>query len=111
MDDKPHVARRGTRAPERCPVCASDLVEPVSWAHRETGRRSIELRCPECEAAFSVTLDAEAAHAFNVLLFDAGEELRRGVRRLEAEWSSGVVEEDERFVEALRADRILPIDF
>ena len=58
-----------------------------------------------------MTLDAEAAHAFNVLLFHAGEQLQRSVRRLEAEWSAGVAEEDERFVEALRADRILPVDF
>jgi hypothetical protein len=111
VDKKPHVAHRRTQRPERCPICASDLVEPVSWAHREAGHRSIELRCPECETEFSVTLDAEAAHAFNVLLFEAGDELQRSVRRLEVEWSAGVAEEDDRFVEALRAGRILPIDF
>jgi hypothetical protein len=50
-------------------------------------------------------------HAYNVCLFDAEDELTRAVRRFESEWSSGVADEDRRFIEALRADRILPIDF
>lgn len=101
----------GTRRPECCPVCASRLVEPVYWAHRAPGLWDVDLRCPECEAEFATTLDAETAHAYNVLLYDVADALVENMRRLEEEWSSGVAEQDGRFVEALRSDRILPIDF
>lgn len=102
---------RGTRRPECCPLCDSHLVEPVYWAHRGSGRWVLDLRCPECEAEYAVTLDEEAVHAYNVLLFDAADDLATGVRRLEEEWSADVEDEDRRFVEALRADRVLPADF
>jgi hypothetical protein len=83
----------------------------VYWAHRGPGLWTVDLRCPECEAVFTTALDTEAAHAYNVLLYEAADALAAGVRRLQTEWSSGVAEEDERFVDALLADRILPIDF
>lgn len=110
MGGEPH--RAGCeRRPECCPVCASSLVEPICWAHRGSGLWVVDLRCPECETECALTLDAEAVHAYNVCLFDAEDELTRAVRRFESEWSSGVADEDRRFIEALRADRILPIDF
>ncbi len=97
--------------PEHCPVCASRLVEPVYWAQRDPEHWSLDLRCPDCETERSVTLGTEAAHAYSLLLYDAAAEVVSAVRQLEEAWSSGVAEVDRQFVEALRADRILPIDF
>jgi hypothetical protein len=111
MSGERRAAGCKTGTPERCPVCASRLVEPVYWAHQEPGVWTVDLRCPECESGFTVTLDDQAAHAYNVFLYDAADELACRARRLEEEWSSAVAGEDERFVRALRADRILPIDF
>lgn len=92
-------------------MCGSGLVEPTYWAHRGPGCRTVDLRCPECGTELTLTLDDDEAHAYNVLLYDAADGLAATVRRLAEEWSSDVAGEDERFVRALRTDRILPIDF
>jgi hypothetical protein len=97
--------------PELCPVCASQLVEPVAWTQSDTGSWRLELRCPECEAERTVVLGAEAVHAYNVLLYDAADDVAAAMERLRASWAADVAAEDERFLEAVRADRILPVDF
>jgi hypothetical protein len=103
--------KTGAAHPERCPLCASRLVEPTHWAQLDPERWRLELHCPECDTERQVVLDAEAVHAYNVLLYDAADTVADDVRRLHAAWSTDVTAEDERFLEALRADRILPIDF
>lgn len=97
--------------PELCPVCGSRLVEPVAWRQVDADAWRLELRCPECEAGRTAVLDAAEAHAYNVLLFDAADDVAAEAERLRTSWAADVTEEDERFLEALRADRILPADF
>lgn len=92
-------------------MCGSRLVEPVTWAQMDAASWRLELRCPECEAERTVLLGAAAVHAYNALLYDAADEMAAEVERLRASWTADVTAEDELFLEALRADRILPIDF
>lgn len=102
--------RTATR-PELCPVCGSRLVEPVTWAQAGAGVWRLGLRCPDCETERTVVLGAAEAHAYNVHLYDAADEAAAEAERLRASWAAAVSAEDQRFLEALRADRILPIDF
>ena len=97
--------------PELCPVCGSHLVEPVTWTQSDTDSWRLELRCPECEASRTVVLGAAAVHAYNVLLYDAADGVAAEMERVRASWAADVTAEDERFLEAIRADRILPVDF
>jgi hypothetical protein len=92
-------------------VCSSDLVEPVSWSQLDPDRWRLELRCPECGAQRTAIFDADTVHAYNIALYEAADEVASQARALHAEWSADRAGDDERFVEALRADRILPIDF
>jgi hypothetical protein len=101
----------GTPSPERCPVCSSDLVEPVYWAQLDVGHWRLDLRCPECEATRTATFDAAAVHAYNILLYEAADAVALQARTLQAEWAAERADDGKRFVEALRAGDILPIDF
>jgi hypothetical protein len=102
---------RHASRPELCPVCGSLLVEPVAWTHSDTDRWRLELRCPECEAERTVVLSAAAVHAYNVLLYDAADDVAAEMERMRESWAADVTAEDERFLEAIRTDRILPVDF
>jgi hypothetical protein len=97
--------------PARCPVCCSALVEPVHWKQVGQDCWELELRCPECGAGRTAALDGAAVHAYNVLLYEAEDEVARQAAALSREWSADVAAEGARFVEALRADQIMPIDF
>ncbi len=47
----------------RCPVCASDLVQPTEVA-RDGDRVLVRRRCPECGHRDLVEADADAVHAW-----------------------------------------------
>ena len=91
-----------------CPLCASDLVYPVDGTRIDDNHWRLTLRCPNCELSRDVVLTQEGAerldhqlcHGLEVLAHEADELSRQHFE-----------EEGEKLIDALRNDRILPIDF
>jgi hypothetical protein len=101
-------ASRATRAPHECPKCAFDLVYPVAWEVEADGLWELQLRCPNCEWTGVGRYDRNAIERLE-------EEHERGEHALLADLGrltrANLEEEFERFIAALRADHIRPMDF
>ena len=91
-----------------CTRCASDLVYPTAWEEIGDDVWSLELRCPSCEHRSMGTYDRATVERLE-------EELDRGtyemVTDLKQLMHSNMEDEIDRFVSALDADHIWPIDF
>jgi hypothetical protein len=91
-----------------CPDCSSTLVYPLAWEEAGDEAWELELRCPNCEwhgeGVFAQQvveqLDEQLDHGTQVL-----------VRDLKQLMHANMEEEVERFIAALRAGHILPMDF
>ena len=104
----------GTPAPppttdlHRCPECCSDLVYPTAWEEAGDEVWSLTLRCPNCEWRGAGRYDRATIERFD-------EELDRGthavITDLKQLMHAAMEAEIERFVAALDADHIWPIDF
>lgn len=101
------AARRGDD-PCVCPVCASDLVQPVDWVQRGRGTWEVRLRCPECETARRMVLGREAVERLNRVLYQTTQALAREAAEFERR---NFLDEAEKFIWALRRDLIAPDDF
>ncbi len=92
----------------RCPDCASDLVQPVTWAEACGDRWELVLSCPNCRwCELGVYTHAEVADLEERLddgLADMLEDLQRLAK-------ANMADEMDRFIAALRDDHILPEDF
>jgi hypothetical protein len=96
------------RPPHQCPKCASDLVYPVAWEVEADRLWELQLRCPNCEWTGVGHYDRDAIERLerehdrgeSALLADLGRLTRANLE-----------EEFERFIAALRADHIRPMDF
>jgi hypothetical protein len=108
-------AERAERATETrtsdlhiCPECSSSLVYPLAWDEAGDQAWQLLLRCPNCEwqddGVFSQhvveQLDEQLDHGTQVL-----------VRDLKQLMHANMEEEVERFIAALNAGHILPMDF
>ena len=104
--DPPPAAE--TRELHVCPECDSQLVYPTGWHEADAEHWHVTLRCPSCERSESGTFSQETADRFD-------EELERGteamVRDLKRLTRANMAEEIDRFVAALDADAIQPMDF
>lgn len=91
-----------------CPGCSSELVYPTEWEPAENDRWAVALRCPNCE-----WLGEGVFTQGDVELLD--EQLDKGtqvlVRDLRQMMHANMEDEVERFIEALHAGHIWPIDF
>jgi hypothetical protein len=91
-----------------CPECRSELVYPTGWEEAGGERWELLLRCPNCEWETAGVFDRESVERLD-------EELDRGTHALLADLKqlmhANMEEEIERFVSALHADAILPMDF
>ena len=93
---------------DRCPECASDVVYPIAW--NDAGDRTYELtlRCPNCEWTEVDTHDWDTVQRLE-------ERLERGERALIADLQAltraNVQDDFDRFISALRADQVWPMDF
>jgi hypothetical protein len=102
------------RAPDRpvelhvCPVCASELVLPVTWEEAGMTHWDVTLRCPDCEWSGSGVFDVDAIERFDEELDRGTETLVRDLQRL---MRANMEDEIERWVAALAAGAILPEDF
>jgi hypothetical protein len=91
-----------------CPLCRSPLVHPTEWQRTGVTCWRVTLRCPNCETVRTVTLGREEVERLNRALYEGTERLARQADQLVRRHFE---EETAKFVAALDADLILPIDF
>lgn len=96
------------RAAHICPMCGSALVHPTDWRRTGIACWKVTLRCPNCETVRTVTLVREEVEQLNRALYEGTERLARQADQLVRHHFE---EETAKFVAALEADLILPIDF
>lgn len=91
-----------------CPVCGSELVYPLERSHVGSNSWQLLMLCPDCFAWVNVSVDHEGAE--EILLRQ-----RLGRETLACELASlerrHMEEECEKFISALGAGAIQPIDF
>jgi hypothetical protein len=91
-----------------CPECSSRLVYPTAWEEAGEDRWELLLRCPNCEWEGAGIFDRETVERLD-------EELDRGTHGLLTDLKqlmhANMEDEIERFISALNADAILPMDF
>lgn len=91
-----------------CTSCDSNLVYPYRWEEKENDIWHVCLRCPNCEHYREGEFDLDAVQAFDDVLNDGSEELLQEVKELSKE---NMKQYAERFLGALAADAIQPMDF
>ena len=91
-----------------CPACASHLVYPTEWEESGPTHWEVALRCPNCEWDSVGIFHQELVERFDEELDRGTEALIRDLKRL---MHANMEEQIERFVSALDADQILPMDF
>ncbi|MEW6582408.1 MAG: hypothetical protein AB1416_06575 [Actinomycetota bacterium] len=91
-----------------CPECDSDLVYPIAWEERGPDGWHIQRRCPNCEWRDEGDFHQDDVEQFDDVLNEGTESLLTGLRN----FSRANMESDvERLIDAINADRILPMDF
>lgn len=91
-----------------CGECTAPLVYPVEWDEAGPEHWEVSLRCPNCEWRGAGIFHQEIVERFDEELDNGSEALVRDLRRL---MHANMEEEIDRFVRALGADHILPMDF
>jgi hypothetical protein len=91
-----------------CPLCHSPLVHPTDWQRTGPTVWRITLRCPNCETTRTVQLSREEVEQYNRVLYEGTEMLSRQADQVTRRHFQ---EEADKFVAALEADLILPMDF
>jgi hypothetical protein len=97
-----------TRELHICPVCSSDLVQPVEWAEDTETRWQLTLECPNCLWLEHGVYDRHQIEELEDRLDEGLAEMIGDLQRLA---QANMVDDIERFVAALNADQILPEDF
>ena len=97
-----------TRELHVCTNCDSELVYPVQWEEAGPDSWHILLRCPDCEWNESGVFPQAQCDRFDDELEAGTETLSRDFKRLV---TANMAEEVERFIQALDADAIQPMDF
>jgi hypothetical protein len=92
----------------RCPECESDLVYPTDWRDADERAYELTLRCPNCEWTEVDTYDWDTVQRLDMEL-DRGE--RALIDDLGAITRTNVQEDFDRFIAALRAGQVWPMDF
>jgi len=91
-----------------CSRCRSELVQPIDWFEEQPRYWRVVLRCPECESRREGVFETAAVERYD-------DELDRGSSALLSDLRlmthANMVEEAERFEEALEAGWIAPEDF
>ncbi len=91
-----------------CPECDRGLVYPVDWEEASSTHWEVELRCPNCEWSHTGTYDQDTVDLFDEELDRGTEHLVRDLKRLTR---ANMEDEVDRFVSALNADAVWPMDF
>jgi hypothetical protein len=91
-----------------CPACGSRLVQAETWSHPEPEVWLVGLRCPECAWAEAGRFARAAVEAF----LDESDRAFAAVHVQAEQLDRDRFEQQvERFIEALDADAIDPMDF
>lgn len=91
-----------------CPSCSSPLVYPTAWDEAGEEHWELVLRCPNCEWVGEGVYEQASVERLDEELDTGTQALVRDLRQLA---HANMEEEVERFVTALDADQILPMDF
>lgn len=91
-----------------CPHCTSRLVSPVAWEEAGPAHWDVTLHCPNCDWLGSGVFDEELVERFDEELDRGTEALVLDLQRL---MRANMEDEIDRFVAALAADQIWPMDF
>ncbi|GAC1441365.1 MAG: hypothetical protein NVSMB51_21500 [Solirubrobacteraceae bacterium] len=94
--------------PTQCGTCHSTLVYPICWEGAGVSHWRVTLRCPNCEWCGTTVLGEADVERLDLRMQSGAEEMLERLRLLELEQ---MLEDTERFVEALAEDHILPTDF
>ena len=100
--------QRTERELHLCPECESTLVYPTTWEEADENHWSVSLRCPNCEHFEQGVYSQDECDRFDDHLEAGTDALTRDFKRLMA---ANMAEEIDRFVAALDADAIQPMDF
>jgi hypothetical protein len=88
--------------------CSNEMIYPLQWAEEGPGHWRMFLRCPDCEATHEGVFSQQAVDVLADEL-DLGESvLLYAPQRVTHENMTDAIE---RFIHALDADLILPVDF
>lgn len=91
-----------------CLDCESKLVYPTDWEEEGPEKWYVDLHCPNCDWTGGGVFDQDILDEFD-------EELDRGMEELAADLGrlarSNMAEDVDRFISALKADAIHPMDF
>ena len=91
-----------------CGTCDSELVYPIDWEEVGETHWEVRLRCPNCEWTGTGIFEQDIVERFDEELDRGTEALVRDLKRL---MHANMEEEIDRFVSALQADQIWPMDF
>ena len=91
-----------------CPRCHGELVYPVDWAEAGPEHWEVTLRCPDCEWRDTDVFSQATVERFDIELDHGAEALLRDLQQLA---HANMVEDIDRFIDALQRDLIVPADF
>ena len=91
-----------------CPECASGLVYPLAWEEAGDSAWELELRCPNCEWHGDGVYEQSVVEQLDEQLDTGTQVLVRDLKHL---MHANMEDEVERFIAALRAGQIWPMDF
>ena len=91
-----------------CPLCESDLVQPVEWAEESGNRWQLTLECPNCLWIEHGVYSREQVEALEDKLDDGLSDMIADLQRLA---QANMADDVERFVDAIQRDLVLPEDF
>jgi hypothetical protein len=91
-----------------CPDCSSGLVYPLAWDEAGDQAWELLLRCPNCEWLDEAVYPQHVVEHLDEQLDHGTQVLVRDLKQL---MNANMEEEVERFIAALNAGHILPMDF
>jgi len=91
-----------------CPMCDSELVQPVAWCEASERRWDLVLSCPNCHWSTEGVFGEDEVHALEEKLDQGLADMIRDLQRLT---QANMADSVERFTAALKSDQILPEDF
>jgi hypothetical protein len=103
-----HFGDADTRPLHVCPMCDSELVQPVAWMEAEDGRWDLTLECPNCGWTESGSYEHDQVDLLEAQLDEGLAEMISDLQQLARANMAGDID---RFVAALANDLVLPEDF
>lgn len=91
-----------------CPTCSSELVAPTAWEEAGRSHWDVTLHCPNCDWVGGGVFDEKTVERFDEQLDRGTEALVHDLQRL---MRANMEDQIDRFVAALAADAIWPMDF